>query len=354
MTKRYKAEELTKFAAAMLAAAGLNSAHAKSTAGTLVEADLLGYTTHGIQFLPQYCRALEQGGIARDGEMTVIRDTGSSLVYDADKLSGPWCVGQAVAEALRRSETHGTVTALVRRSHIMACLATYLLPVIEAGRIGLIFVSSPDGRAVAPAGGRGGRYSTNPMAAGFPTGGDPVLIDMATSATTNRLTERLAREGRSHVGEPMLDAEGRPSNDPTVLTGSGGGAIRPLGGDANEHKGFALALMIEALSAALAGGGHALAEETGESAGSSAFIQIIDPEAFAGRAVFLREMDALKDWLLATPARPGSDGVRLPGQRAFAARREHLEKGVVLHPSIRPHVEPIAEGYGLKFPDPIG
>jgi len=36
----------------MLTAVGLNSAHAKSTAGTLVEAGLLGYTTHGIQFLP--------------------------------------------------------------------------------------------------------------------------------------------------------------------------------------------------------------------------------------------------------------------------------------------------------------
>jgi len=354
VTIRYKAEDLTELASAMLTAAGLNGDHAKSTAGTLVEADLLGYTTHGIQFLPQYCSALEKGGMAREGEMTVIRDTGPSLVYDAHKLSGPWCVGQAVAEALGRSQTHGTVTALVRGSQNMACLATYLLRVIEAGRIGLIFVSSPDGKAVAPSGGRSGRYSTNPMAAGFPTGGDPVLIDMATSATTNRLTERLVREDSAHIGEPMLDADGRPSNDPTVLTGSGGGAIRPLGGDANEHKGFALALMVEALSSVLAGGGHALAQETGETVGSSAFIQIIDPEAFAGRDVFIREMDALRDWLLATPARPGSDGVRLPGQRAYAARREHLEMGVVLNPGIRPHVEPVAEGYGLKFPDPIG
>lgn len=353
MAERYRAEELKELAAAMLTAAGLTERHADACADTLVEADLLGYTTHGIQFLPQYCRALEDGGMAREGDMTLVRDGGSSLVWDADKLSGPWCARQAVAEALRRSKSHGVVTALVRRGHNMACLATYLLPVLQANRIGLIFVSTPGSAGVAPPGGRTGRYSTNPMAAGFPTGGDPVLIDMATSATTNRLTERLARAGEQHKGEPMLDAEGRPSNDPAVLVGGGGGAIRPLGGDANEHKGFALALMVEALSACLAGAGHAMKDETGTPVGSSAFIQIIDPEAFGGRSAFLREIDALKDWLTATPPRPGSDGVRIPGQRAFAARREQLEKGVALHPSIRPHVEPVAESYGLRFPAPL-
>lgn len=352
MSERYRAGELERLAADMLMAAGLIEPYARATASTLVEADLLGYTTHGIQFLPQYCKALEDGKIARDGELTLVRDNGASLVYDANRLPGPVCIGQAVAEGLRHSRKHAVVTVLVRRSHNTACLATYLLPIVEAGRIGLLFVASPGTSAVAPPGGAAARYSTNPMAAGFPTGGDPVLIDMATSATTNRLTERLAREGKQHSGEPMLDGQGTPTNDPAAL--AAGGAIRPLGGAANEHKGFALALMIEALSTALAGAGHALQDETGEPSGSSAFIQIIDPEGFSGRETFLREMDALAAHMLDTPPRSGGDGVRIPGQRAMAARREHLEKGVILHPGIRPHVEPVAESYGLKFPTSIG
>ncbi len=350
---RYRAEDLTSLATAMLRAAGLSERHALATAETLVEADLLGYTTHGLQFLPQYCAALEAGAMARDGDMTLVRDDGGTLLWDAGRLPGPWCLKQAITQALRRCEAHAVVTTLVRRSHNAACLATYLLPIVAAGRIGLILVSSPGSRAVAPAGGRIARYSTNPMAAGFPTGGDPVLIDMATSATTNRLTERLARAGRRHVGEPMLDARGWPSDDPAVLAGDAGGAIRPLGGAANEHKGFALALIVEALSAALAGAGHAMLEETGRPVGSSAFVQIIDPAAFAGASAFLQEMDALTAWLTATPARPGSDGVRLPGQRAMTARRDQVRNGIVLHPSIRPHVEPVARRYGLAFPDPL-
>lgn len=351
MSERYRAEDLKTLAERMLTAAGLAAPHAKVTAATLVEADLLGYSTHGIQFLPQYCKAIEEGSMVRDARLAVLRDDGASLVFDANHLPGPACIGEVVAEALRRSDDHEVVTAIVRRSQNTACLATYLLPVVEARRIGLIFVSSPGSSAVAPPGGAAARYSTNPMAAGFPTSGDPVLIDMATSATTNRLNERLAREGMRHSGEPMLDAGGNPTDDPTAL--SAGGAIRPLGGAANEHKGFALAVMIEALSSALGGAGHALREETGQPSGSSAFIQIIDPERFSGRNVFLREMDALAAHLLDTPARRGGDGVRIPGQRAMAARRDHLRNGVILHPAIRPHVEPVAAGYGLRFPDPV-
>lgn len=354
MNGRHDAAELRAFAADMLMAAGQSEAHARAVADTLVEADLLGYTTHGIQFLPQYCEALEKGAMTPDGEPELVSDKGSELIYDGYMISGPYCMRTAVAAALERSGKHGVVTALVRRAHNTACLATYLLPVIKAGCAGLIFVSGPAGRAVSPPGGREGRMSTNPMAAGFPTPGDPVLIDMATSATTNRLTERLARSGLQHRGEPMLDADGNPTNDPNVLTGGGGGSIRPLGGDANEHKGFALSLMIEALSACLSGGGRALAAETEKPVGSSAFIQIINPDAFAGRDVFLKEIGLLASQVKDTPPRPGSDGVRMPGHRAFAARRDHLENGVVLHESIRPHVEPVAQRYGISFPDARG
>jgi LDH2 family malate/lactate/ureidoglycolate dehydrogenase len=350
MTERYHMQDLLTLAQAMLTAAGQSEDHAKDVAATLVEADLLGYTTHGIQFLPQYCDALEKGAMTSDGEMTLVSDKGGCLVYDGNLISGPRCMQRAVAEALRRSGEQGVVTALIRRAHNTACLATYLLPVIEAGRIGLIFVSGPGSKAVAPPGGREGRFSTNPFAAGFPTGDDPVLIDMASSATTNRMTERLARQGLQHTGEPMLDADGNLSNDPNVLVGGGGGSIRPFGGEANEHKGYAIALMIEALSACLSGGGRAMIKKTGQVAGSSAFIQIINPEFFAGEGPFLSEMQALTTWLQETPPRPGSSGVRVPGQRAFAARRDRLENGVELHDSIRPHVEPVAERYGLKFP----
>ena len=175
---------------------------------------------------------------------------------------------------------------------------------------------------------------------------------MATSATTNRLTEKLQRDGGQHCGEPMIDREGRPTNDPFALSKESGGSIRPLGGDANEHKGFALALAVQAMSAALSGGGGG-AEGAQRPLGSSTFIQIINPQAFAGPDVFLGEMDNLVASLLDTPPRPDSKGVRIPGQRAMAAYRRQSSQGVEISDELRRHVEPLADEYGLAFPNAL-
>ena len=73
MTERFAADDLRELARGMLIAAGQCETHAQDVAETLVEADLLGYTTHGLQFLPQYCSALESGAMTPDGE--VVRST---------------------------------------------------------------------------------------------------------------------------------------------------------------------------------------------------------------------------------------------------------------------------------------
>lgn len=349
--QRYRKEDLLAFAESVLHAAGLDAAPARVTARTLVEADLLGYVTHGIQFLPQYCRELETGRMARTGDVDLVTDREHCLVLDGNLLPGPYCVHTAVDLLLARSAGQPLSAAAIRRSANTACLATYLLPIVEAGKIGIVMVSSPAGKAVAPAGGRAARYSTNPLAFGFPTGGDPILIDMATSATTNRLTEKLQRDGNQHRGEPMLDGDGNPTNDPFALTKERGGAIRPFGGDTNEHKGFALALAVQAMSAALSGGGI---PEVGKPVGSSTFVQIIDPDAFAGREAVMAELDHFVAALHDTPPRPGGSGVRIPGERAMAARRRQTESGVEISDELVRHVAPLAATYGAAFPEPVG
>lgn len=348
---RFAADDLTAYAIAVMRGAGLSDAHAQTTAQTLVAADLLGYVTHGIQFLPQYCSALEDGAMTAAGSPTIVSDNGTTLVYDGGMLPGPCCIGHALEDLIVRARDHGMVAGVIRHSTNTACLATYLLPIVEAGLIGMIMVSSPGGRVVAPAGGREGRFSTNPLAFGFPTGGDPVLIDMATSATTNRLTEKMQREGDQYSEEPLLDSDGSPTNDPFALTKANGGTIRPLGGDANEHKGFALALAVQAMSAALSGGGGSTA--TGDALGTSTFIQLMDPGAFAGGSVFAQEMDRMIDMLIATPPRPNAEGVRVPGQRAMAAYRRQSRDGIEISDALRRHVEPLAAKYGVTFPLPL-
>lgn len=352
MTARYSPADLQAFAGEMLQAAGLETRHAGAVADTLVEAELLGYTTHGLQFLPMYCKALETGGMTRSGDPALLHEDGPALSFEGHMLPGPVCLRHAIAHMLGRGGRPPVQFANVRRSHNTACLATYLLPVVEQGLIGVIGTSSPGNAAVAPPGGRAGRYSTDPLAAGLPTTNDPILIDFATSAATNRMNERLLRAGTQYDEAPLIDGEGFPSSDPAVLTASPPGAILPLGGTSNGHKGFALALIIEALSNALAGAGRLARSDRNEPMGSSSFILLIDPAAFAGDG-YTAEMETLASWLKATPPVEGSDGVRLPGERALAGRRDFLANGIILHPDVLPHVEPMAEKFGLALPGPI-
>ncbi|HEX6738276.1 MAG TPA: Ldh family oxidoreductase, partial [Vicinamibacteria bacterium] len=180
----------------------------------------------------------------------------------------------------------------------------------------------------------------------FPTDGDPVLIDVSMSTTTNAMTRRVHAEGGRLPGEWVVDADGRPSDDPAVLFGEPPGAILPLGGLDLGHKGYALALLVEALTSGLAGHGRA---EAPTQWGASVFLQLIDPERFGGRAAFVRETARVAELCRTTPVPGGGSAVRLPGERALARRARQLAEGVTLHSAILEKLSPWADRLGVPL-----
>jgi L-lactate dehydrogenase len=113
------------------------------------------------------------------------------------------------------------------------------------------------------------------------------------------------------------------------------------------HKGYALGLLVEALTMGLAGHGRADPVEgwTGE-----VFIEVFDPQLFAGSEAFVRQTGWLADACRNTPPRPGFDRVRLPGESGLARRKEQLAHGVALYPSVLPALKPWAEKLGVAMP----
>jgi len=129
-------------------------------------------------------------------------------------LPGPWLVRRALDLASDRAGRNGTCVVSIRRSHHIACLAAYLKPVADRGLMVLLSCSDPTARGVAPHGGRAQVMTPNPIAAAWPTAGEPVILDVSMSITTNGLTKRLATEGRKLPGRWALDPEGNPTDDP--------------------------------------------------------------------------------------------------------------------------------------------
>ncbi|MEO6567950.1 MAG: Ldh family oxidoreductase, partial [Opitutaceae bacterium] len=245
---RYKAEDLLKFARDLLERAGLDEDKARVVAEVLLEGDLLGHDTHGFQLLAPYLHEINSGSMRAHGEPSVIRDRPAAVTWDGNRLPGPWLVRKAIELAIPRTKELGTCCVTIRRSHHIACLASYLKSATDQDLMIILSCSDPAANGVAPHGGKKALMTPNPIAAGWPTGGDPVLLDISASLVTNGLAGRLHREGKKFPNQCLIDANGQPTNDPSVLFADPKGAILPLGGIEFGHKGYALGLLIEALS----------------------------------------------------------------------------------------------------------
>lgn len=345
--QRYPAARLREFAQALLAGAGLPAERAQVVAEVLVEGDLLGHDTHGLALLAPYLVEIGRGSMAVAGDLAVLNDRPAALLWDGRRLPGPWLAQRAVDAAIERARSYGTATVVIRRSHHIACLASYLRRATDRGFVLLVACSDPNAASVAPFGGTRAVFTPDPLAIGFPTASDPVLVDISASVTTNGMSNRLLAEGRRFTHPWLLDATGEPTDDPAVLAADPPGTILPLGGLDAGHKGYGLALLNEALTGALAGHGRA---DPKEGWGATVLVQALDPEAFGGREAFVRQAQHIAQQCRDTPPRPGVDAVRLPGERALARRREQLAEGVLLHASILPALAPWAQRLQVAMP----
>ncbi|MBO1080690.1 Ldh family oxidoreductase [Roseomonas haemaphysalidis] len=326
---------LAAFAGALFRAAGLDGDKAEATGRILVLTDMMGRRTHGLAQCGNYLAEIAKGGMTPDGAPEVLRDTGATVVWDGGYRPGLWLVEQAMALGFQRLPAHGTFTLAMRRSHHIGCLAALAKQATDRGLFVMLASSGPHSRIVAPFGGRKALFSPNPFAVGFPTGAAPVLVDISASITTVSMTRQKAAAGEQFDHPWLLDRDGRPTRDPTAME-AGGGSLMLLGGEEAGHKGFGLALMVEALTQGLAG--HGRRDDPGRW-GASVYLQLIDPAAFAGREAFEDQMGFLAEACRSNdpidPARP----VRLPGEQATrliaAAERDGLEVPDTVAASLR-------------------
>lgn len=347
---RYRAADLTAGAVALLGKAGLPADPARDVAEVLVEGDLLGHDTHGLGLLAPYLKELDAGDMTRDGEPRVISERASVAAWDGNRLPGPHLLRRAIAWAEPRAREHGQASVAIQRSHHIACLAAFLEPVARAGLMIEIYSSDPRSGSVAPFGGTEPLFTPNPMAIGIPTSTEPILIDISASITTNGMSSRLHANGQKGRHPWWLDAKGEPTHDPGVIFAKPPGSILPVGGLDAGHKGFGLALLNEAFTSGLSGRGRA---QPAEGWGATVLLRITDPSAFGGQAAFLDETDWLVKACHDNKPRVAGQPVRLPGERGLKLRRDQLERGVALHPSIMPALAPWFTRYQLSPPEPI-
>ncbi|WP_454703014.1 Ldh family oxidoreductase [Agrobacterium burrii] len=327
---------------------GMVAQMARDVTDCLLVADMMGHSTHGLAIAPWYIEEIKNGGMCLAGEVQTISDRGACLAWNGRRLPGAWLVNRAIDQALDRVAKYGVVTVTIAEGHHTGALATYLSRLTDKGLMVLLACSGPASQGVAPYGGTVGLFTPNPLSAGIPTHKDPILLDISCSITTIKRSGQLAQAGREYPGEWALDGEGRPSTDPQVL--SHGGSLMPVGGLDHGHKGYAMALLVEALTQGLCGVGR---KDNLSGIVMNTFLQVIDPAALGGAASYLDETTWLTDACHANPPKPGGEPVRVPGDRARTRIKEAQEKGVHLDQSIIAGISRYVSEIGEEFPRPL-
>lgn len=314
---RFAAQSLRQLAADALNARDVPSADAVLVADSLVDAELEGQASHGFIRLPFVLARLRVGLINPRPSMRLTRGRAAVAVLDADNCLGPVAGMRAVEAATEQALAVGAGVVAVRRSNHLGSLGFYLRRFTASRVIGLAFTNTPP--AMPPPGGRTPYLGTNPIAAGFPTSGEPVIVDLATSQVARGRILKAAQVGEQIPEGWALDAVGQPTRDPEAAIE---GSLLPLGG----HKGFALALLVEVLSGVLSAAG--VGPEV-----SGTFVES-DRESNVGHCVVAIDPAPLVQGFAERMDRLTEDirrlGGRVPGDRRHSERARRLTEGIDL------------------------
>src|SRR3954451_3532769 len=171
--------------------------------------------------------------------------------------------------------------------------------IARAGLVVIHTVASP--QSVAHFGGTRPALDTNPIAFGFPTESDPLVIDMGTSAFMGTDLQFRARIGTPIPEGVALGPNGHPTTDAGAARR---GALLPFGGPEGGYKGFGLALAMDALGA--------LTAELRPADAVSGYVFIaFKPDLFLAADDYRREVSRRIATIKATPRQTGVEEIRI-------------------------------------------
>lgn len=328
-----EAESLARRA---LEASGAAPGQAGSAARALVAAQVDGQTGHGLSRVPSYAEQLSSGKVDGRAAPSWRRINGGAVRIDAAGGFAYPALDLAVEALPRLARECGVAVATIHRSHHIGQAGYSAERLAQQGCLGLICSNTP--RAMPFPGGVRPMMGTNPLAFAAPLPDrPPLVIDLALSQVARSRIVAAQKAGEAIPPEWATDSAGRPTEDPTAALA---GALTPAGG----VKGASLALMVEILCGALAGGRYGWE--------ASSFLDGKGPPPAVGQVLLAFDTQSLSEGkfasrmsdLLATVA--AEDGVRLPGDLRLARRAQAASHGIDIDAGLHASLASLAAGAG--------
>lgn len=233
---------------------GMPDAQSTVTAAHLLYADVHGITSHGCGMLWEYHRLMGEGRCDPRAVATIVRESVATALVDGGGGLGHAPTDLAMHLAIAKAKEVGVASVAVRNSGHFGAAGSYARLAAAQGLVAMVTTNTRT-PALVPTFGREAMLGTNPLAFAAPVaGGDPFLLDMATSTAPIGRLVTAWREGRTVPVGWALDTNGEPLTD--ARRAAEGRRLTPLGGTPlmGSHKGYGLAAMVEILASVLPGG----------------------------------------------------------------------------------------------------
>jgi len=336
-----------------LTTVGVDAAQARDVADVLLASDIRGIESHGIARLRWfYVDRIRLGTINRAPVYSVVRETPTSFVLDADNGLGHPAGIVAMKKAIDLARQHGIAFSAVRNSNHYGIAGYYAMLALEHDMIG---ISSTDSAHFAiPTFGREKMQGTNPFAYAVPAGEEPAFVfDFATTTVTYGKLEIYERRGLTLKPGWAVGRDGRPTGDPTEARFEG--ALLPLGGFGTGnggHKGYGLGVLSEILCGVLSGGAFGLALSKAEGPRQPGGITghwfgALRIDAMRDIAGFKRDMDReLRDFKNSAKA-PGCDRIYVAGEIEHERTIEYKREGIPLVAKVWEDLDAMAAEIGI-------
>ncbi|KAH0537293.1 hypothetical protein FGG08_005883 [Glutinoglossum americanum] len=313
------------FVESILGAYGVPTENAAVIAKCLIEADLRGVDTHGINRIPSYLARIREGVLDPKASPELFQITPVVAQIDGHNSFGFLSAYVGMARAIEMAREFGIGMVSVKNSNHFGMAASFVLQAIEADMMSLVFTNSSP--ALPVWGSAEKLMGVSPIACGAPAGKTKAFVlDMAPSVAARGKIYKALRRGEKIPVDWALDGEGRPTEDPESALK---GVMLPIGGP----KGSGLAIMMDVFSGVLSGSafaGHVTSphDASGSPAHVGHFIVAIKPDLFMGLEAFKERMDYLYQRVVGSAKREGVERVFYPGEIEDLCREERVRSGV--------------------------
>jgi LDH2 family malate/lactate/ureidoglycolate dehydrogenase len=304
--------QATELGEGALRAIGFDGEQATIITAHLIDAALCGHRFAG---LPRILTINEDPRTREPRTpIKVVYETEVSALMDGGNHVGYYAVHQATRLAIEKARKHRIAVVGMYRSHLSGRNAYYLEMIARAGLVGIHLASAAP--VVLPHGGARPAFGTNPIGFGFPTDGDPFIVDLGTAAMMRGEVILRSRLGLPLPEGTAIDARGLPTTDAAEALKGG---IFTFGG----HRGSALAFGIQAMCL-LAGAARA----RGKTQDFAFLFVVFDPAILLPPEEFRAQLGELIEAVRAVPPLNPDEPVRIPSERAYRERERRRKEGI--------------------------